>query len=643
MLAERRPGPGTRLNGIYEIDELIATGGMGEIYRGRALETGSVVAIKMIRRDFAENQRVLALFRKEAAALYRLQHEAIVRYYVFTTDPDLNCPYLAMEFVEGESLLEVARRKPFDVEAVLVLMARIAAGLHAAHEEGVIHRDVSPDNIILPGGDPARAKIIDFGIARSALDGSTVIGSDFAGKANFVSPEQIGLFGGVITAKSDIYGLGLTLAAALLGGPLDMAGTHVEVVAKRQVEPDLSAIDPRLRPILRAMLQPKPEDRPATMAEIAAWRPGTVPRPQQSRTKARRWPLIAAGLATGVLGLAGLGAWQAGLLQSASSTPSVPQIAAAPARATVPPPASSRSGPAPQPTKPPQATVPAGPAEPAAAVPAAAPPYPGHDANPASPPTAAADIARPVGAPGTSETGTGAADSGDSRAFRDCSTCPEMVRIPGGTFTMGSTLDPTERPTRRVSVKPFAIGRHPVTLREWKACVQSGKCTPVADGPDNAPVHNLSWSDGQDYVAWLSDATGMPYRLPSEAEWEYAARAGSTTRYWWGDGFRTEMSDCRRCGPPALEPKPVGRYPTNAFGLGEISGSVAQWVADCWAASFRGAPTDGSARVKEGCRDRVLRGGSWMMDPAALRVSTRAFYDASVRYTGHGLRVARPL
>jgi len=232
----------------------------------------------------------------------------------------------------------------------------------------------------------------------------------------------------------------------------------------------------------------------------------------------------------------------------------------------------------------------------------------------------------------------------DPRAFRDCATiCPEMVRIPGGTFTMGSKLDPTERPARKVSVKSFALGRHPVTTREWRACVHDGKCAPAAEGADDMPVHNVSWSDAQDYAAWLSGVTGAEYRLPSEAEWEYAARAGTTTRYWWGDAFRADFAACRRCGPPSAGPAPVGRHPANPFGLREVTGSVSQWVADCWIPSFRAAPTDGSARVREGCRDRVLRGGSWMMEPDALRIASRAFYDGSVRYTGNGLRVARRL
>jgi len=265
--------PGTQLNGIYEIDEPIAAGGMGEIYKGHAIQTGDLVAIKLIRADVAEAEAAFALFRKEASALHNLYHEAIVRYYVFTVDPILNRPYLAMEYVDGQSLSEILRGGPLAFEAVHRLMQRIAAGLHAAHERGIVHRDVSPDNIIIPAGEMGRAKIIDFGIAKSTRlgDDGTVIGSGFAGKYNYVSPEQLGLYGGNVTPRSDIYSLGLVLAEALRHGPIDMGGSHVDVIDKRRSVPDVGPIDSRLKPLIEKMLQPNPEDRPESMDEVANW------------------------------------------------------------------------------------------------------------------------------------------------------------------------------------------------------------------------------------------------------------------------------------------------------------------------------------------------------------------------------------
>jgi serine/threonine-protein kinase len=269
--------PGTRLNGVYEVETLIATGGMGEIYKGHTVQTGDPVAIKTIRPDLAENEAAIALFTKEAAALHNLYHEAIVRYYVFTTDPVLGCTYLAMEYVDGQPLSEILKSGPLGVDAVRILQRRLASGLQAAHELGIVHRDVSPDNVILPGGNVARAKIIDFGIARTTLAGDqTVIGGGFAGKLGYVSPEQLGLFGGEVTAKSDVYSLGLVLAEALSGRSLEMGGTQLEVIDKRRKVPDVSKVDRRMRPLLERMLQPKPADRPASMAEVAAWQPASA-------------------------------------------------------------------------------------------------------------------------------------------------------------------------------------------------------------------------------------------------------------------------------------------------------------------------------------------------------------------------------
>ncbi|MFB9269868.1 protein kinase [Bradyrhizobium erythrophlei] len=264
---------GTRLNGIYEIETMIGAGGMGEVYRCREIQTGAPVAVKMLLPDMVDNEAALGLFRREAAALHNLPHDAIVRYFLFTVEPVLQRPYLAMEFVNGRSLSNMLEEGPLTFEALVKLMRRVASGLQAAHEHGIIHRDVSPDNIIVPLDDVRRAKIIDFGIARSTQMGDkTIIGSGFAGKDNYVSPEQVGLYGNDVTAKSDVYSLGLVLFHALTGQKLDMGGSQFQLVEKRRRVPDLGAVDMRIRPLLERMLQPDPALRP-TMAEVADWTP----------------------------------------------------------------------------------------------------------------------------------------------------------------------------------------------------------------------------------------------------------------------------------------------------------------------------------------------------------------------------------
>ncbi|MDB5511417.1 MAG: serine/threonine protein kinase, partial [Enterovirga sp.] len=380
--------PGTRLSGIYEVDSLLAVGGMGEVYRGRAIETDIQVAIKVVKAEHTQSETVLALFKKEAAALHNLQHDAIVRYYVFTTDPVLHVPYLAMELVEGESLSDIIARGPLPIESVLLLQRRIASALDTAHRAGVVHRDISPDNIILPGRDPARAKLIDFGIARSAFGGGTVIGDRFAGKQNYASPEQVGLFGATVGPKSDIYSLGLTLAAAALGAPLDMGGTQLDVIRKRQALPDLRQTDPLIRPLLLKMLQPKPDDRPAGMAEVAEWRPGG--RGGDRKPGERRWlvPALAGAVVVLAAGAGALGWLQ---LRESPSSPAASRQAAAPAssRPGELPPSYAAPGAAQQPgsglTLPPPSVTPAeAPAELSSRQPAG-----GVALGPATPPPAA--------------------------------------------------------------------------------------------------------------------------------------------------------------------------------------------------------------------------------------------------------------
>ena len=271
------PGPSARLpagmvlNNTFQIDAFIRSGGMGEIYKGRSIQTGDIVAIKLIRPEMAENETALALFRKEASILHKLLHKAIVRYYIFAEDPSIRRPYLVMEFVDGPSLADMIRLGPLPYESVRQLQRRLASGLQAAHELGIVHRDISPDNVILPESNVERVKIIDFGIARAANIGDTIIGDGFAGKYKYVSPEQIGLNGGDVSLKSDIYSLGLVLAEALTGEAIDMGASQAEMIDRRREVPDLRKVDARFRPLIERMLQPRPDDRPASMTEVAEW------------------------------------------------------------------------------------------------------------------------------------------------------------------------------------------------------------------------------------------------------------------------------------------------------------------------------------------------------------------------------------
>lgn len=273
---------GTELNGVYAIDERIATA--GEFYRAHNILTDDPVAIEMIAPAILGDAATLSAFKREAGLLFNLNHEAIVRYYMFSVDPSLGRAYLAMEYVAGPSLGDALASGPLDAGSARILVDRIGSALAAAHRLGIVHHDVSPQKIILPDGDVHRAKLIDFGIARP-LTGSgtivagTVVGGGLAGREAYAAPEEFGLAGGVVTGKSDIYSLGLVIAEALRGAPIDMGGSYVEMIEKRRRVPDLRDIDPSLQPLLTAMLDPEPAARPADPAtfgeapELPAFQP----------------------------------------------------------------------------------------------------------------------------------------------------------------------------------------------------------------------------------------------------------------------------------------------------------------------------------------------------------------------------------
>ena len=245
--------------------------------------------------------------------------------------------------------------------------------------------------------------------------------------------------------------------------------------------------------------------------------------------------------------------------------------------------------------------------------------------------------------------------------LRDCEKCPEMVVVPSGSFMMGSPgsesgREDNEGPVHRVTLLPFAVGIHEVTFGEWKACVRGGGCGKYE--PDNEgwgrrwgrdrgrrPVINVSWNDAKAYVKWLSAETGEEYRLLSESEWEYAARAGTRTRYWWGDEIGRSRANCDDCGSQWDNEKtaPVGSFSANGFGLHDVHGNVWEWVEDCWSRSYAGAPEDGSVRESGNCGRRVLRGGSWNSAPWSLRSAKRYSNSSGDRYGLVGFRVARTL
>ena len=239
--------------------------------------------------------------------------------------------------------------------------------------------------------------------------------------------------------------------------------------------------------------------------------------------------------------------------------------------------------------------------------------------------------------------------------FHECSTnCPQMIVLPPGKFIMGSPEGEAGRvanegPQHPVTIaRQFAVSIYDVTFDEWKACVNVGGCPKVADsGYDagNTPITNITWNDAETYVEWLAKMTGQPYRLPTEAEWEYMARAGTTTTYYWGNDLGTGNANCMVCGTKFDDKglSPVGSFKPNPFGLYDVTGDAWQWLADRFHKNYVGAPTDGSAWTSGDWSLRVDRGGSWISAASNLRIAFRGSYPAGSRNYSLGLRVVRTL
>jgi formylglycine-generating enzyme required for sulfatase activity len=242
--------------------------------------------------------------------------------------------------------------------------------------------------------------------------------------------------------------------------------------------------------------------------------------------------------------------------------------------------------------------------------------------------------------------------------FTDCAGCPRMTVIPAGDFTMGSpAAEQGAEAQHRVTITaPFAVSKFEITFEEWDACLAGGGCGGYRPddegwGRGNRPVMNTSWGDAKAYVAWLSAKTGRSYRLLSEAEWEYAARAGTTTMYSHGETISPTAANydgsTDGSGPSDVNRQstlPVGSFSANDFGLYDMNGNVSEWVEDCWHDDYTAKhPTDGSPWLEGNCNGRVVRGGSWEDSQAELRSAARTGGEKNDRFYTDGLRIARSL
>lgn len=348
-MLESRPGdlfqPGDLLNNTYRIEGLLGRGGTSDVYKARSEISGNLVALKVLKQELAANEDFTVLMAREEN-IREIRHAAVVRYSENHRTPDGHI-YLLMDYVEGPGLDKRLKQGPMAAEDLLVICRRVAEGLQAAHARNIVHRDLSPDNIILRGGDPAEAVIIDFGIAKDTNPGAqTIVGNEFAGKYSYAAPEQMS---GETDARSDIYSLGALLLANFRGEAPRLGANPMEVVENKQKPLDTSGVPEPLKTLIGRMCAPDPDDRFQSAGEVLAFLdnpdggsladvldgpaaedatiivpqthqpappPPPKPAPEKTREKKSRGGLWAALAVLLLLGGGGVGAYFSGMLDS---------------------------------------------------------------------------------------------------------------------------------------------------------------------------------------------------------------------------------------------------------------------------------------------------------------------------------------
>ena len=594
----------------YTIEAVLGHGGFGIVYRARHNELGNRVAIKeylpvelALREGLSVHPRSAACragyedglrrFRDEARTLVEFQsHPSIVSCREFFRAN--GTAYLVMEHEEGLPLSELLRRReaagrPFAEADMLAVMVPLLEGLARVHEAGALHRDIKPSNILVRRADE-RPVLIDFGAAKQGVAEHSKSMAPYT--EGYAALEQVGE--GKLGPWTDVYAAGAVMWRMAAGGNPPWA------------PPNPVKVEKRANAVVRGAADPLPSARELGAGRFSAGVLEAIDRCLQLNEQER---VRDCGELLGLLRGAGAApAAEAVRQETVSERREVAAVTVPKATARV-----------------------------------------GNGKMPRPALAAAGVVLAAAGAWFALASWDGGSRPG--RRFRDCAECPEMVVIPAGSFMMGSPesedgREDGEGPRHEVRIeKAFAVGVYEVTFEEWDACVAEGGCGGYRPddkgwGRGRRPVISVSWEDAQKYVEWLRGKTGEEYRLLSEAEWEYAARAGSRTRYSFGDDITENDADY---GRTVGREQPVGSYRANGFGLYDMHGNLYEWVQDCWNDHYEGAPADGRAWESGNCSRRVLRGGSWRSNPRYLRSATRLRIDSGFRYFFNGFRVARTL
>ena len=690
----------------FELRGFLGAGGFGIAYLGWNTELQIPVAIKeYLPSDCAVRERSLSVvaksrddaavyewglesFLEEARMLARFKHPNIVQIYGFFRAHGTG--YIVMEYVEGQTLSERLKERGVVSEGQLrQILLPLLEGLEEVHRSGLTHRDIKPGNIIMRASDDSPV-LLDFGAARQTVMArsrlmTAVLTPGYAPLEQYSEKGRQGPW-------TDVYALGALCCRA-------MTGKAPEESSKRILEDTLEPLEESCRgqgspEFLRALdwaLRVRPEDRPQSLSQwraalVGVREPGQRQEPRESKPvpspafePKRRWVgKLAAGLLS-VLVVAGGGyfgwlelgeKWQEEaaeleeqvkqLLEGASADLSARRLTR-PARNNA--------------WEKYQAVLHLSPGN--AQAEAGMRRVLDEHMKLFGEALSQGDFERAGGY--LTQIGTLQPDSrlleegerrlAEAKARAEAETkaraeaeaeaeakarveaealAVEMVAIPGGSFRMGDLSGDGygwEVPVHVVTIAPFEMGKYEVTFSQWDACVADGGCPRASDaglGRGNRPVMNVSWNDVQGFVVWLNARTGGGYRLPTESEWEYAARAGSESKYSWGNELGSNRANCGDdCGDRWEKTAPVGSFASNAWGLHDMHGNVREWVEDCWNDSYVGAPGDGSAWRSGDCRQRVSRGGSWSWFAGDLRSAGRYRGARSDRFGNLGFRLAR--
>lgn len=587
--------PGTIVNNRFKILSELGAGGMGVVYKILDLHLNQVRALKAMLPEFVDDDAMRKRFRNEVALCQNLTHEHIVRVYDFGHDPISGCEYFTMQFVEGRSLhsflhLECGGRLPVD-EAIRI-MDQLCDGIEYAHDT-TIHRDLKPHNVMLDKNNDV--VILDFGLGKLADPQRTVASSVVMGTAHYRSPEQL-LRPEKVDSRTDIWSLGVILYELITGEvPL---GTY---------DPP-SAIVPNapkgIDAVVAKCLRPRPENRYQSAAELRE-----ALRNARQRRPYVRGVLITTALAT-LLTI--------GIITATSLLPPSPDAGASAGSPVV--------------------TTPENPLELATVADAVRPADAGHEPETDRPITSELE---PPPLSLDYQNKTQHVDVGNGVTM-------SMMYIPPGMFTRGSPLSEAgrsgdENPHQVTLTRGFWMGKHEVTQAQWEHVIGNrpghGR-EDVLDDP-NAPVVFVSWDDAVLFTKRLSELTERPFRLPTEAEWEYACRTGRRSPYWYGDhaGFLTRYAWCGVNAYKGGEPYAhvVGLKRPNPWGLHDMYGNVNEWCQDYYGLYPAGPVVDPTG--PESGNDRVIRGGSYGSFEVECRSASRDWSPPEQRDSGTGFRV----